>query len=193
MAFLLVSCGILATFIGPAAALLLIPSINPAWPAGGLRFLLPLSESEMWPLQLNGSYVGQNTCIDLPEINVVVPLMENFDCLWHASSALASNILYAPWPPFGNLFVDDLTALRDITWSSYNIEGQPDAEGREIVSSTVWAWSGMSIANIMPISMYADWLWAAGDDDALGLCLLHGKYFLCRTADTHSEIPLAIR
>ena len=66
VALMMIAATLIALFIGPSSAVLVIPTIG-EWPAGGTSFWMSGNASELWPLTLNVASVGGNTCLNATE------------------------------------------------------------------------------------------------------------------------------
>ena len=149
VAFLLLSCTLIATFIGPAAALLLIPAIRTDWLAGSLLYQTPPGQRLTWESKLNLSTHSRvnssipgvkiiDDCFDPPEDAVDYPSGQFDGCTWSATNSLGSIITPFTILLTGNFTVKDADYGRDISWSTYNVNQ---------TRPTIWTWSSMSITN----------------------------------------------
>ena len=158
IAFLLMSCGLLANFIGPSSALLLIPTNDSKWAAGGLRFRTHQNVSQIWPDELNASHIGGHDCSD-PDDDVINVTGGNYSkCIWYAATILGAD-LNDDLPPNGNLTIDDRNIFwRYISWSTYATSNP---------FPTRWNWSSMSIADVITGLLFVNWGLAANGTKAV--------------------------
>jgi len=109
-------CGLVAIFSGPAAALLMLPTIRSSWPAGGTRYWLSGNKSTLWPDFLDVSLVGGAQCIfPNPEL-VNSATLNTSGCIWHRHSSLAQ--VYKDWHLNDldfNVTTDDGVARRELS------------------------------------------------------------------------------
>ena len=148
IAFLLMSCGLLANFIGPSAALLLIPTNNSQWKAGGLRFRTHQIASQIWPVELNASHIGGLDCTDPGDDEINTTSGNYSRCIWYAATMLGASI-NDDLPPNGNLTVDDRKMFwRYVSWSTYATSS---------LFPIRWSWSSMSIADVITGLLFVNW------------------------------------
>lgn len=100
--------GIIATLVGPATAVLLIPQLRYDWPAGAANYSIVGNESTIFPrtITLENDSGGGSLC-DLPSTATVeMPPSTHLGCPWAGYSALlavytqwGSDLIFAPIHP----------------------------------------------------------------------------------------------
>ncbi|KAL4923594.1 uncharacterized protein BDV17DRAFT_234775 [Aspergillus undulatus] len=90
--FVVVVAGILATFAGPASAVLLVPK-SQDWSAGGTEFYLDGTEDEFWPSDLSGDLSGlRQVCGQVNSTHLAVCPGGGYHSLWNHWGTLNSSI-----------------------------------------------------------------------------------------------------
>lgn len=135
-----VSCGLLAAFIGPASALLLIPAVRDDWPAGGTIFWLNGNMSSLWPIELNSSHTGPPQCQNPLATYIFnqVGQDEYMPCIWQSTKILSQSI-----------FTPDVNS----TVSDY---GYPRTISRSTGAAT-WSVTSMAYVTAAAANLHSDW------------------------------------
>ena len=81
--------GIIAVLVGPASALLMIPAVRNAWPAGGAWFWLKGSPTTLWPETLDANSVGGAQCFSPSSSLLTSYSLNTSDCIWGGYTELA--------------------------------------------------------------------------------------------------------
>ncbi|KAK8099967.1 hypothetical protein PG999_010341 [Apiospora kogelbergensis] len=89
---LIFACGVLAVVVGPSVALLMIPSTENAWPAGGTDFWLLGTSDTLWPDAINVSHVGGDFCLHPDETNIKAAVVGLSSCPWNGYTQLAKSL-----------------------------------------------------------------------------------------------------
>ena len=85
---LLLVSAMIAVFIGPSSALLMIPSTGP-WPGGGTRFWLVGTGETLWPEKLDSRFIGGAHCQD-PSVDMIFgDQINSSGCIWNITPTLA--------------------------------------------------------------------------------------------------------
>ena len=113
--------GFISLLVGPATALLVIPTIRDNWPAGATEFWINGTASELWPTELNQRHVGGAECLSPPfEVLNADNQLNYSGCVWAGWSQLEdffrSNHLN---DDNENITINDGLATRSVVyWSS---------------------------------------------------------------------------
>jgi hypothetical protein len=75
--------GLIATFAGPSAALLLIPVVHPSWPGGGTPFYIIGTNDTLWPSYLDADHVGGPECLSPSADMLNSDDFNTSACIWH--------------------------------------------------------------------------------------------------------------
>ena len=147
VALLTVTCSLLATFIGPSSALLLIPVVRTDWSAGGTEFWLSGNETTLWPNTLDSSSAGGQECLTPTADMIYAETLNNSGCIWY-------------WTPSLSQYAKDLHFNVDI----YNVTVFDTGSARELQrrsSGDTWALSSMAHIARMAWAIGSQWLGAA--------------------------------
>jgi hypothetical protein len=111
----LFAAGLFAVLTGPAAALLLIPTMREDWPAGSANFWLNGTDQTLWPTTLDATAVGGPECL-LPSVETVMSNVGNSSaCIWGGHEYLTQ--YYRQWRFrgfFSNVTMDEGQFRRDL-------------------------------------------------------------------------------
>ena len=180
VALLTVTCCFVATFMGPAAALLLIPVVRTDWPAGGTPFWFRGNESTLWPDTLDSSSTGGQECLTPTADTVYAETMNNSGCIWYWTSSLSQ-------------YAKDLHFDTDI----YNVtvfDTNTARESQRRQSGDTWALSSMAHIARMAWAIGQQWRGAAFYANENWNRLSTGSSYLFRAragtvTKVHSLIP----
>ena len=87
--------GIIVALAGPSAAVLVLPTMRSAWPAGAAFFYMVGNSSTLFPLTLNNESDGGTLCHSPSIANLKAPLPNYLGCPWAGYSTLLS--VYMQW------------------------------------------------------------------------------------------------
>ena len=111
----LFTAGLFAVLAGPAAALLLIPTMRDSWPAGSANFWVNGSDQTLWPATLDASAVGGPGCLLPPSQTVISSQQNSSGCIWAGHDYLAQS--FRTWRFRGllsNVTIDDGQFRREL-------------------------------------------------------------------------------
>ena len=177
---LIVICCLLATFLGPSSALLLIPVVRTDWAAGGTLFWLSGNTSTLWPDTLDFSSIGGQECLMPTADKIYAENLNNSGCIWYWTSGLTQ---YTKDLHFGtgifNVTVFDAIAAREV-------QRRP--------SGDTWALSSMAHIARMALAIGMQWIDAALFANENWSPLRTGRSFLFRqrsgtVTKVHSPVP----
>ena len=112
----LFTAGLFAVLAGPAAALLLIPTMRDSWPAGSANFWVNGSDQTLWPATLDASAVGGPGCLLPPSQTVISNQQNSSGCIWAGHDYLAQS--FRTWRFRGllsNVTIDDGQFRRELS------------------------------------------------------------------------------
>ena len=107
-------------FAGPSSALLMIPNIEPTWPAGGADFWLIGNDSLLWPSKLDSSSVGGLPCLNPAAEMLSDGALNSSGCIWYSTSTLAQAFQAWHFNIFSNLTIIETTYKRTVGCISSN-------------------------------------------------------------------------
>jgi hypothetical protein len=102
-------CGLIAVFAGPSSALLMIPNIEPTWPAGGADFWLIGNNSTLWPSSLDSSSAGGPFCLNPTAQMLSEGALNSSGCIWYSTSAIAQAFQAWHLHKFYNISITETT------------------------------------------------------------------------------------
>lgn len=111
--------GLLAAFVGPSSALLMIPAVHNKWPAGSTAFYLVGNDESLWPGHLNVSHIGGTMCLTPSAENISAASLPMSGCIWHGTSELVETMKDRHFDWQANITMDDGVVKRQITRSLY--------------------------------------------------------------------------
>lgn len=144
--------GLIAAFAGPAAALLLIPTVHQDWHAGGTDFWLNGNENILWPITLDADAAGGTHC-QSPSFDALTMGALNYSgCAWGGYTALAeffedTRLSPGDW----NLTVEDGFVMR----AASHYSGTP--------AEWEWSYTGHAAAGLYMRNIQDHWLTAIAD------------------------------
>ena len=152
----LLSATLIAVFIGPSSALLLIPVTRPDWPAGGTLFWLSGNQSELWPLKLDSGSVGGNSCLDPLEEQIYGDILEMSGCIWYETAMIEEHVKDSHFSVTeDNITITDGMAMRElqrrgdgggfIVGSMAHVARMSQAIGSMWVNALTWAAHDLSL------------------------------------------------
>ena len=161
--------GFISLLVGPATALLVIPTIRDSWPAGSTEFWINGTTADLWPALLNQSHTGGDECL-IPSFAALNAGQLNYSgCAWAGWSQLGeffrSNHLN---DDNENITINDGLATRSLVyWSS----------SPELWQET-WALGTNAAIGLASDNIEGSWYQALfkADADRLSPSKLHYKY-----------------
>jgi hypothetical protein len=135
---LLIAVGsLLAAFVGPSSALLMIPAVHNQWPAGATAFYLIGSNETLWPDHLDANHVGGRMCLDPTPENISIASLPMSGCIWHGTSELVETMKDRHFDWQANITIDDGVVKRQLTRSLYRPWGpSPESWALGVDSAT---------------------------------------------------------
>jgi len=139
---------LIATFVGPSSAFLIIPTMRTNWAAGGADFWLRDNETTLWPKSLNSQSAGGSHCLNASAELVIQAPINSSGCVWYSTASLTQTFQSSHFQEFANITIlDGYQRTVGIYPSS---KDEPDC------------WAVSSNAAIGLISqILADWWWGA--------------------------------
>ena len=114
MALIITIATLIAVFIGPSSALLVIPTTSD-WPAGGTSFWMSGKASELWPLTLDRASTGGDICLDPTQDQIYANLLSMSGCIWYGTPAIQEHVVDVHGAVFeGNITITDGVTTRAI-------------------------------------------------------------------------------
>ena len=112
---LIVVSGLLALFVGPSSALLLIPGYHDGWSAGDTGFWLVGTKETLWPDVVDGNHIGGNMCRNPTDDNITAAELTTSSCIWHGFTEIAEGIKSRHFDWQSNITVNDGVVKRQFT------------------------------------------------------------------------------
>lgn len=143
--------GIIVALAGPSAAVLVLPTFRPAWPAGAAYFHAIGNSSTLFPLTLDNGEDGGPLCRSPSTSNLQSPVSDYLGCPWAGYSTLMS--VYTQWGT--DLFVHPHNPINFYEWQQpRQIFLQIRAPGNAPES---WATGTQPAINIWSGSLHIAW------------------------------------
>lgn len=115
MTLLVLACGFLAAVVGPSTALLIVPSIENSWPAGGTDFWLVGTDDTLWPDRLNVSHAGGDDCLYPNDTQITTAPLYMSSCSWAGYTQLAEGLKNRHFDWQSNITFNDGVIKRQFT------------------------------------------------------------------------------
>ena len=95
IAIWIIVSGVIVALAGPSTAVLVLPTMRSAWPAGAAFFHMVGNSTTLFPLTLNSEFDGGTLCRSPSTANLQAPLPPYLVCPWGGYSTLLS--VYTQW------------------------------------------------------------------------------------------------
>lgn len=115
---LLIICGFVAVFAGPASATLLLPTNIPDWPAGATNYTISGNESALWPRHVTKDHIP--SICHSPTLNMLQQAAWQTDgCAWDGYTTFNKDLRTATNLIRHNLTIADLSTTRVLQQFSF--------------------------------------------------------------------------
>jgi hypothetical protein len=88
LGLVLLTCCTIVTLVGPATAVLLIPTWRDMWYGGGTSYWLAGNPSALWPQDLTSEYIESVNCADPVPTHIWQQLVSSSGCFWAGYQSL---------------------------------------------------------------------------------------------------------
>ena len=104
---LILTSTLISLFAGPSAALLLIPTQQSDWPAGGASFSLAGDENSLWPSKLTVESIEESRCKNAGMQALDTEALNLSGCIWSGYSTFAETYKRMHFNGETELIIDD--------------------------------------------------------------------------------------
>lgn len=111
----LAMCGLIATFVGPSSALLMVPTVRNFWPAGGTDFWLIGTDNALWLDNLDVTHIGGENCRNPNRTSLRTAPLYLAGCVWHGYTQLAEGLKDRHFDWQSNITINDGIIKRQLT------------------------------------------------------------------------------